>query len=151
MCTGLCSIMRNNISIVNSLWPGDAIWRHRSWLTLAQTMACCLTAPSHYLNKCWLIIHGILWHSPDTNFTGNAQNIHLKMSLKITLLTLFPQLIQRGPVILRVIYQAAHWSWFIKIIICRLFSGNLLPETNADVLSIAHQYWVDETWMTVWS
>ena len=25
-------------------------------LTLAQVMACCLTAPSHYLNQCWLII-----------------------------------------------------------------------------------------------
>ena len=28
---------------VNSLWPSDAIWRHRSQSTLAQVMACCLT------------------------------------------------------------------------------------------------------------
>ena len=41
---------------VNSLWPSDAIWRQRSGSTLAQVMACCLTAPSHYLNQCWLII-----------------------------------------------------------------------------------------------
>ena len=41
---------------VNSLWPRDAIWRWRSWSTLFQVMACCLTAPSHYLNQCWLII-----------------------------------------------------------------------------------------------
>ena len=34
----------------------DAIWRHRSESTLAQVMACCLTAPTHYLNHCWLII-----------------------------------------------------------------------------------------------
>ena len=27
--------------------------------TLAQVMACCLMAPSHYLNQCWLIISGI--------------------------------------------------------------------------------------------
>ena len=40
----------------NSLRPSDAIWRHRSWSTLAQVMACCLTAPSHHLNQCWLII-----------------------------------------------------------------------------------------------
>ena len=40
----------------NSLRPSDAIWRHRSGSTLAQVMACCLTAPSHYLNQCWLII-----------------------------------------------------------------------------------------------
>ena len=35
---------------INSLWPSDAIWRHGSGSTLAQVMACCLTAPSHYLN-----------------------------------------------------------------------------------------------------
>ena len=41
---------------VNSLRPSDATWRHSSGSTLAQVMACCLTAPSHYLNQCWLII-----------------------------------------------------------------------------------------------
>ena len=40
---------------VNSLRPSDAVWRQWSWTTLAQVMACCLTAPSHYLNQCWLI------------------------------------------------------------------------------------------------
>ena len=42
-----------------SLWPSDAIWRHRSGSTLAQVMACCLMAPSHYLNQCWLVISEI--------------------------------------------------------------------------------------------
>ena len=50
--------------IINSLWPGDAIWRHISGSTSAQVMACCLAAPSHYLNQCWLIIIEVLWHSP---------------------------------------------------------------------------------------
>ena len=36
----------------NSLWPSDTIWRHKSGSTLDQVMACCLTAPSHYLNQC---------------------------------------------------------------------------------------------------
>ena len=36
----------------NSLGPSDAIWRQRSGSTLAQVMACCLTAPSHNLNQC---------------------------------------------------------------------------------------------------
>ena len=45
-----------NIKRVNSLWFSDAIWRQRSGSTLAQVMACCLTAPSHYLNQFWLII-----------------------------------------------------------------------------------------------
>ena len=34
-----------------------AIWWHGSGPTLAQIMACCLTAPGHYLNQCWLIMH----------------------------------------------------------------------------------------------
>ena len=40
--------------VVNSLWPSDVIWRQGSRWTLAQVMACCLAAPSHYLNQCWL-------------------------------------------------------------------------------------------------
>ena len=45
---------------VNSLRSGDGIWRHRSGSTLAQVMACCLTAPSHYLNQYLLIFDEIL-------------------------------------------------------------------------------------------
>ena len=41
---------------INSLWPSDAIWQYRSGSTLAQVMACCLTASSHYLNQCWLTL-----------------------------------------------------------------------------------------------
>ena len=48
---------------INSLWPRDAIWRQMSGSTLAQVMACCLTAPSHYLIRCWLIISEVLLHS----------------------------------------------------------------------------------------
>ena len=43
---------------VSHLWPSDAILWHRSGSTLAQVMALCLMAPSHYLNQCWLIISG---------------------------------------------------------------------------------------------
>ena len=56
----------------NSLWPSDAIWPHRSGWTLAQVMACCLTAPSHYLSQCWLIISKVLWLSCEGNFTRDA-------------------------------------------------------------------------------
>ena len=42
-----------------------AIRRWRSGSTLVQVMACCLTAPSHYLNQCWLIISKVLWHSSE--------------------------------------------------------------------------------------
>ena len=61
---------------LNSLWPGDdAIWWYTTGWTLAQVMACCLTAPSHYLNQCWLTIRVVLWHSSEGNFSGNAQDI----------------------------------------------------------------------------
>ena len=59
----------------NSLRPSDAIWRQWFWTTLAQVMACCLTAPSHYLNQCWLIIRGVLWHTSESSFAGIAQGI----------------------------------------------------------------------------
>ena len=60
---------------INSLRPSDATWRQWSWTTLAQVMACCLTAPSHYLNQCWLITRGVLWHTSESSFAGIAQGI----------------------------------------------------------------------------
>ena len=48
---------------INSLWPSDAVWRQRSGSTFAQVMACCLTAPSHYLYQWWLIISEVQRHS----------------------------------------------------------------------------------------
>ena len=57
---------------INTVWPSDVIWRHRSESTLAQVVACCLTAPSHYLNQCWLIISKIQLHSSDGNFRDTA-------------------------------------------------------------------------------
>ena len=56
-------------AMFNSLWPYDAIWRHSSGSTLVQLMACCLMAPSYYLNQCWLIINGGHWHLAGGNFT----------------------------------------------------------------------------------
>ena len=50
----------------NSLWPSDAIWRHKSGSTLAQAMACCLTASYHYLNQCWLISSEVKYHSTES-------------------------------------------------------------------------------------
>ena len=54
--------------LIKSLRPSDAIWRHRSRTTLVQVMACCLTAPSHYLNQCWLIVSEVQWQSPGSSF-----------------------------------------------------------------------------------
>ena len=62
----------NITQIINLLWPRDAIWRNMSGSTLDQVMAWCLTAPSHYLNQCWLIICYVMWHSPDGNIHGKC-------------------------------------------------------------------------------
>ena len=66
----------NIFFIINSLWPSDAIWRHRSGSTLAQVMACCQTAPRLYLNHCWLIINMFQWQSPKSYFTINTSAIN---------------------------------------------------------------------------
>ena len=50
---------------LNSLWPRDAILQHGYKSTLAQVLVCCLTAPSHYLNQCWIVISEIPWHLPE--------------------------------------------------------------------------------------
>ena len=73
---------------VNSLWPCDAIQQHRSASTLAQIMTCCLTAPSHHLNKCWLVINKVHWLSSWGNFYKRYPSHQLlkasKISSKIT-------------------------------------------------------------------
>ena len=51
--------------VLNSLRPSDAILWQGSRSTLVQLMACCLTAPSHYLNHYWLItneVHKLTWN-----------------------------------------------------------------------------------------
>ena len=51
---------------------GIRAWRYRS--TLAQVVACCLTAPSHCLNQCWLIAKSDLWHAPESNFRSDTHD-----------------------------------------------------------------------------
>ena len=57
---------------INSLWS-SATWQHRFGSTLVHVMACCLTATSHYLDQCWLLIREVLWLSPESNFKGTAK------------------------------------------------------------------------------
>ena len=73
--SGIQDFWRYVFLFINSLWPSDAIWRHKSRSTLAQVMACCLTAPSHYLNQCWLIISKVQWHPSESNFTTDTSAI----------------------------------------------------------------------------
>ena len=56
-------------------WLSDAIWLQGSGSTLAQVMACCLTAPSHHLNQCWLIISKVQWHSSEGSLIKDTSTI----------------------------------------------------------------------------
>ena len=50
-------------------------------------MACCLTAPSHYLNQCWLIITKVQWCLSEGNFAWDITAISVtKINLKIIFL-----------------------------------------------------------------
>ena len=73
---------------VNSYWPGNDTWHQRSWLTLIQVMACCLMAPSHYLNHCWLLVRGVQWHSPEDSFIRSTDELNPWHVFEITLLNL---------------------------------------------------------------
>ena len=70
--TSLAQICVTRPKWVNSLWPNDAIWWHRSRSTLVQVMAWCRQATSHYLNQCWLIFSKVQWHSVDSNLTRDS-------------------------------------------------------------------------------
>ena len=68
-----------------SLCPNEAIRWHRSGSTLAQVMASCQMAPSHYLNH-WLIIRMVQPNSSDGNSSKIPQPSITEISLKITYL-----------------------------------------------------------------
>ena len=74
------------VSNSNSLWPSDAIRRHRSRSTLVQVMAWCRQAPSHYLNQCCLSSvrsSDIQWKAISLKV---VQSLITKIGLKITYL-----------------------------------------------------------------
>ena len=68
---------------VNSLWPNDTMWRHKSGPTVAPASACCLTAPSHYLGQGWPIISKVQWHSSEGYVTRDTSAIYHWNKLEI--------------------------------------------------------------------
>ena len=62
-------------------WPSDIILHRRFWWTLP----CCLTAPSHYRNRCWLIISKVEWQSLE----GISQEIPQPSIIKLAWMLLF--------------------------------------------------------------
>ena len=56
------------LRLILNLWRH--IWRDRYGSITAQVMACCLTAPSHYLNQFWLIISDVFRQLRKGTFTA---------------------------------------------------------------------------------
>ena len=54
------------------------------WSTLAEVMACCPTAPSHYRNQCWLFVTEVLGIDLRAISQENIQDIYPCMYLRIT-------------------------------------------------------------------
>ena len=73
--TGTKTVNPSKPGWLNSLCPNVAIWWQGSRSLLIQVMAWCLTAPSHYLNQCWLIIGKVQWNSSECNFTWDTSAI----------------------------------------------------------------------------
>ena len=112
--------LSTNLVPFNSSRPSDAIWWQWSWTTLAQVMACCLTAPSHYRNQCWLIIRGVLWHSSENSFAGIAQGINSgyefeKHILKIIFKSPRCQWVKPGNILKEEISKWTPVFWHLKL------------------------------------
>ena len=85
--------IQNISSIINLSWPCDAMWRHRHGSTLAQVVACCLTAPNHYLKQCRLIIiKGVPWHSPERKEVLMDLISNICSEISLTCMKLLPHL-----------------------------------------------------------
>ena len=93
----------STIFYVNSLWPSDAIWQEGSRSTLVQVMACCLMAPSHYLNQCWLIVTKVQWCSSEGNFAWDITSISHWNSLE----NYFSRILLKS-----------HWGQWVNLIMC---------------------------------
>ena len=93
-------------------------------------MACCLTAPSHYLNLCWLIISKVLWHlsegiimrrSEDTNQKNKIENYIFRITFRSS----------RGQwvnALQQVLVESLYKYWGIVFIIYWIFSWCLGPQ-----------------------
>ena len=121
---------------VNSLWPRDTIWRHKSESTLAQAMACCLTHQA------------ITWTYVDLS-SVRSSGIHLRailqevpqpsvteISLKITYRKFCSNLPEANELI-QWYWKRSHW-WYCSDTMPNFHS--LIKDSNVDKLRVSHMY-----------
>ena len=108
-------------------------------------MACCLRAPSHYLNEYWLIISENVWLSPEVNFTGTISIFD--MILKIIHLRLQPQWVntlwprQNGRHFPDDIFQCIFFNGNIYKL-CLIFHWNLFPGVQLTIFQHWFRQWL---------
>ena len=61
---------------VHQIFITSCSWFRRGVLCDRGLMVCCLAAPSHYLNQCWLIISEVQRHSSGRNFMRDVPTIN---------------------------------------------------------------------------
>ena len=132
----VCLLSYFNTILVNSLWPGDATRQHGTRSTLAQVMAWCLTAPSHYLTNVDLSsvrCHGIHLRALSLDDVKIPIN---KTKLKIAVLTWHPGLPGANfslhydiPPPLPVPY--IDWTWFWLSLYLQMLCSKAISAHNA--------------------
>ena len=107
-------------------------------------MACCLTAPSHYLNECWLIISENVWLSPEVNFTGTISICD--MILKIIHLNYsHNELTHCGRDKMAAIFQtifSSAFSWMEIYKLRLIFHWNLFPVVQLTIFQHWFRKWL---------
>ena len=113
---------------INSLCPSDTIWWQRSGSTLAQVMAWCLTAPSHYLNQ-YINVDWSSAKSSDIHIRAISQEMpQPSICLKITCLKFhsnFPGANELNPLDFICLCPAitvcceTHWMHIIHPFVCK--------------------------------
>ena len=75
----------------NSLKLSDVIKRHRTWSTVIHVMACCLTAPSHYLNQCWSVISKLPRRSSKGLIIRSLEDANKEITIEICIFKIVPR------------------------------------------------------------
>ena len=89
------------------------------WSSLFQVMACCLTAPSHYLDQCWLIVSGISWPQGPRNKLQFISKYEHFLSRKCS-----RKCLKMSTISLRSQCIRCHWSWVITLVFKELIHWN---------------------------
>ena len=86
LISDICAAPRDPVAF-NSLAQSGGILRQRYCSTVAQIMACCLTAPSHHLNPMLIWDY---WYPSQSNFTENVWDTLAKIIIQINVVKDFP-------------------------------------------------------------